>query len=98
MGDTGKKSDTDDRTAAFQHGFMVGFMNGVRLATEAIGSAIREGINASTQTTTVTDVYLEHSCQSPICLNFRPGSTDYCSPECERADRAWERTSRVNTQ
>jgi hypothetical protein len=77
----------DKQTKAFQHGFMVGFMNGAKVATEAFGVAMEEAVNASIGAHKATDVYLRHSCRSPVCFNFRPGSKNYCSPECETPEQ-----------
>jgi len=74
---------------AFQHGFVVGFMNGARVATEAFNAAIEKAIDASIEGNKATNVYLGQSCRSPICFNFRPASTKYCSPDCEAMDHAW---------
>ena len=84
-----EKPPVTEETRAFQHGFVVGFMNGARVATEAFNAAIEEAVDASIQGNKATQVYLGHSCRSPICFNYRPGSTRYCSPDCEAMERAW---------
>jgi hypothetical protein len=87
--DKEKKLAADAQTRAFQHGFMIGFMNGARVATEAFNVAVEQAINASIEGSKAADVYLGQSCRSPLCCNFRPCSTKHCSPECEATERAW---------
>jgi hypothetical protein len=85
-----KKTKTvEQETRTFQHGFVVGFMNGARSITEAFRAALDESIETALAGDKATDVYLEHSCRNPGCLNFRPGSAGHCSPACEATESAW---------
>jgi hypothetical protein len=84
-----KKTKADEQKRTFQHGFVVGFMNGARTITEAFRGALDQAVEATLEGKKATDVYLQHSCLNPVCLNFRPGSTSYCSPECETTEQAW---------
>ena len=79
----------EPQARAFQHGFVVGFMNGARTITEAFRAALEGAIETTLEQNKATEVYLSHSCRNPVCLNFRPESTTYCGPECEATERAW---------
>jgi hypothetical protein len=89
---------SDEQTRAFQHGFMVGFMNGARATSEAVTAAIEKGVSLTIEQNRATHAYCDHHCRSPICINFRPGSTDFCSPECEAADQTWRAQNRSRLQ
>lgn len=68
------------RQQQWEHAFVVGFLNGLNAAREAILKQADQEL--------AVQMLNRSGCRHLFCLNYRPGVKTFCSPQCRHDARA----------